>query len=336
MQIIITFLFFISFSSLAGLDAKYFQNGCSVFGENDTPKSYPGEMCLFLDDGTFVSAGEKGIRRFNRDQTVMWELEGYFHHQINLSEDKKRILALISETTLRGSLRERDDILVVLDIETGKPIYKKNAREILTNGVILPLTFGLTRIIQLTNSDIETSHFNSIYEIPVNERESKAAYLKSGNIIINSAGLGIFILSPDLSQTLYHKIYQDSFNNQIHDVQVTSSGEFILFNNIVYDTTTKNRYSAIDKFDPVANKTTFRYTSETKSFFFSPACGGVQELDGDYMFFSHIVNGGFLYSRKQKKLVQAVPGKNGNIFEIIPTQQIKMIDFKKFLENSRN
>jgi hypothetical protein len=292
-------------------------------------------MCLFLDDGTFISAGTNGIRRFNRDQTVMWEAPGRYHHQMNLSEDKKRILALTSETNLRGKIRERDDIIVIHDIESGKVLHKRLAREILTAGKVIPLEWMDNIFIRESKADIETSHFNSIYEIPENRAAHLAPYLKPGSVIINSVSLGIFILSSDLGQTLYHKVLSHSNGHHTHDVQVTASGEFIFFNNIVADNSVNYFYSAINKYNPLTDKITFQYNAEPKAMFFAAACGGVQEVSDDLLFFSHVVNGGFLYSRKQKKIIEATPGTNGNMLQLTSTQQIKLIDFRKFQENSR-
>lgn len=320
-------------SSFATWDKMHYQNGCTVFKVNFDVKVYPGSMCIFLDDGTFISASSNGIRRFKPDQTMLWEVPGFYHHQLNLSVDKKRILTLATDTIQREKHRERDDAFVVLDIETGRVLYRKSARDMITANKILPMRWRETPVLKESNADIETTHFNSIYEIPANS--GKASYLKAGNIIVNSVGLGIFILSPDLEKTLYHNVNKFSFNHRVHDVQVTASGEFLFFNNQVDDLKESYRYSAIHKYDPVTDRLTFEYTSQPKAFFFSPVCGGVQELDDDLLFFSHVLDGGFLYSRKQKKMISAIPGTNGNIFVQTPTQQIKMIDFSKFQENSK-
>ncbi len=111
----------------------------------------------------------------------------------------------------------------------------------------------------LVKADIETSHFNSIYEIPENKGGKKSRFLKAGNLIVNSTGIGIFILSPDLSEVLYEKSYSHSLRNEIHDVQVTPDGLFLIFNNTVNDPLTSYKYSAIQKFDPVSEKLIFDY-----------------------------------------------------------------------------
>ncbi len=323
-----------SFSAPAKQNPETFLSGCTVFNLQGEIKSFPGVFCQFLDDGTFISGGN-GLRRIGKNHTVMWEQPGIYHHQVNLSPDKKRILALSSEINLRGKLRERDDVMIIHDIETGKVLHRRLARDILTANKITPLHKKYPASAVAENGDLETSHFNTIYEIPDNAQKSKISYLRPGNILINSIVLGIFILTPDLQKTLYHKVISRAQRHQIHDVQVLKSGEFIFFNNQVSDPAEKNNYSAINKFDPVTNKITYEFTPKPKGFFFSSSGGGVQEIDEDQLFFSHYLIGGYLYSRKKNTLILTTPGTYGKLYDLKPTQQIKMVDIRKFRENSK-
>jgi hypothetical protein len=242
----------------------------------------------------------------------------------------------MTENTVRGKNIERDDVFVVQDLESGKIIHRMLAWNILSENKIVPLNWRDTKALKELKADLETSHFNSIYEIPVNEGEKKATYLKSGNIIVNSLMLGTFILSPDLKQTHFHRVIPNSLRHNIHDVQVTKDGEFLYFNNIVDDLEEKYFFSAIDRYDPVTNKLSFTYTSNPKAFFFSILGGGVQQVDDDLLFFSHVMEGGFLYSLKQNKVIFAAQGTNGNLYVQKGTLQIKMIDFRNFLKNHGN
>ncbi len=332
--IIFTLLMIITFPCFADWKLSHFQNGCTVYNFDREVKNFPGKMCIFLEDGSFVSAGQDSIKKFRADRTVVWELPGLFHHQLNLSHDKTRVLGLMSDITIRETRKEIDDIIVIINLDDGKVLYRRNARDILSSSKYFPIQSSGSPLVKSGKADLETSHFNSIYEIPENKGQGKAPFLKSGNIIINSHGIGIFILSHDLSKVLYEKSYSLSSNNGIHDVQVTSTGEFLIFNNFVQDPTTPYLYSAIQIFDPVSEKLTFDYPNgPDRALFFSVACGGVQILDNDHIFFSHLVNGGFIYSRKEKKIIYAIPGTNGDIQVNAPIQQLKLVDIRKFLEN---
>lgn len=309
------------------------QNGCALYDTKDFFKLFPGNICIFLNDGSFISAGTKAIRRISREEKILWEKEGHFHHQVNLTPDGKRLLTLTSEIVERNKRKERDDVIRIFDL-SGNELYRRSVIDLLPEVNLSPLDWSKAPETVALGAEIETSHVNSIYEIPANPQENKTAYMKSGNIIINSSRLGIFILSPDLRKILYHKQFPQSFFHALHDVQVGGDGNFLLFNNNV-PTDGFHRWSAIQKYDPVKEKITFEWTSLPKEMFYSPACGGVQEI-GKYIFFNHITNGGYVYSKKEKKVIGAVPGYNGNPKEVLPTQQLKFVDVSEFLKHHLN
>ncbi len=302
---------------------------CTLFKEKDV-LTYPGNFCVFNDDGSFLSGTHNGIRKIRADNSVEWEIERPIHHQVNLSPDKKRILTLSSTYKLKAGKTERDDVILILD-ENGKVLHEQSGTWLLGQTGLKPLYWPiLENNPGASKADIDVTHFNSIYEIPENTGAAQASYLAPGNIIINSSALGIFILAPDLKKLLYHT---KAGIWLIHDVQVTPDGEFIFFNNIVTgDKSAPNPYSSIDKYNPVTRMTTFRWTSEPKEVFYATTCGGVQEL-GDYIFFSHIVTGGYLYSKSRKMIVKTVPPGNSTPLKPKPVQQIKLLDVRKFLQN---
>jgi hypothetical protein len=51
------------------------------------------------------------------------------------------------------------------------------------------------------------------------------------------------------------------------------------------------------------NKIIFKFKSNPESTFYSWYCGGVQKLDEDTVLFSHLLTGTYLYSIKQKKII---------------------------------
>lgn len=300
----------------------WIQNGCTLFQYRKPPVSFPGNQCVFLPDGSFISATSHSLKRISPALAVLWELPGHFHHQLNLSPDRSRLLALSSEIISEEGKKYRGDVFLVISPE-GKILHRKTARSILEEKNV-PRLKGWPRNeeVQILNADEEISHFNSIYEIPENS-QSGNSWLKPGNIIVNGNGQGIFILSADLSAVLYYLDYPPSRWNNLHDVQVTEKGEFLIFNNMVFDS--GSVYSAVEKFDPLKKKLTWRFTAEPKEMFYSATCGGVQEL-GDLIFFSHVTVGGYVYSRTQKKIIRFFAGTNGNPRGGSPVQQLKFPD----------
>lgn len=308
------------------------QNGCTLFRRHEI-KSFPGERCIFLDDGKFVSSTKKEIRMFSPGKEILWEIKGHFHHQVNLSEDKQRILALSSDIVVRDEKKVRDDVVVILNLD-GKII----ARERIYPHLVSERTAKVRKMIQENPLDpevkYESSHFNSIYEIPENKYSKEIPWLQAGNIIINSTGIGVYVLTPNLKKIIHHKVFPFSFLHSIHDVQITPEGEYLIFNNKVTNSRGA-RISAIQKYNEPEDKLTLDFRASPQEIFYSPYCGGVQDL-GDVIFFSHVFNGGYLYSKGEKTIIQSFPGVNGDERESSPTQQLKLINGHSFLKNVSN
>ncbi len=323
-----------SFSIPSELQSPWIQNGCVLFQLRQEPKFYPGNKCIFLSDGSFLSASYTSLRRFSPALEVLWELPGHYHHQLNLSQDGSKILTLSSDIFSKDKKTFVEDIFLVISLD-GKLLHRRGALSVLSEKDV-PLLAGspINSKIVFLKAAGEISHFNSIYDIPHNLYQNKYAWMKEGNVIVNGNGHGIFILSPDLSRVLYYLDYPHSMSlslgslmlkSNLHDVQVTPEGEFLVFNNRVNDAS--SFYSSVEKFDPVKNEITWRFTAFPKEMFFSPACGGVQEI-GDLIFFSHITAGGFAYSKKENAIVKFFPGNNGSVRGLNPTQQLKLPDPK--------
>ena len=291
------------------IEKLWVQNGCFLYTNKNDVKSYPGMFCVFMPDGSFLSANEQALKRISPTKEVLWEVAGHFHHQMNLSQDGLRIYALSSEV-------ERDDVLMILDLN-GKILRRVNTT-----------TFAKTVSREQLN---DTTHFNSFYEIPENAYSASVPWMKAGNLIVNGYKMGVFIFSPDLSQVLSHHFIPRQ--NQLHDVQVTPDGEFLFFNNWA-QSEDGNRFSAIQKYDPVTKKISTLFKASPKEMFYSPAGGGVQEF-GDLIFFNHVSAGGFLWSVPEQKLIYALPGVNGNRGQLGSIQQLKLVDVEEFFKNSR-
>ena len=179
----------------------------------------------------------------------------------------------------------------------------------------------------------EETHFNSIYEIPANTLEAKLPWMKRGNIIINSLQAGIFVVTPDLSTVLKHmRLDHISGNHTVHDVQVTPEGHFLLFNNIVAGRQGP-AMSAIQKVDPVSGRVIFEFTALPHGMFYSAGGGGVQELP-DVIFFNHTTTGGYVYSKKTKKIIRTMPRLKAGPQGIQWIQEMKLIDASGFLKHT--
>ena len=99
-------------------------------------------------------------------------------------------------------------------------------------------------VLKALKADSESSHFNSFYEIPENDLSAKVDWLKPGNLIVNSLVLGVLVFDTTLSKVLHRFVHKGSHWHSVHDVQVTSSGEILLFNNHVAE----NGYRGFQQF----------------------------------------------------------------------------------------
>jgi hypothetical protein len=293
-------------------------NSCNIFNLNgELKKSFPGQFCQFFDDGTYISA-DSNMKLLNSRNEIKWQINGPFHHQVNLSPDGKRILAL---ATLYESNKTqlRYDRFLVLDLN-GKVLQEQNSLELL-------------KLIKIKHqySDQEITHFNSFYEIPEITIKDAPDFIKAGNYILNSYKLGLFVLSSDMSKVLFHKMLDQSEEHQIHDAQILPSGNLIYFNNMSKNEMSNNNFSSIQEISLNNLKVEFEYTSEPKQMFFSRHCGGIQVLDEDKLLFSHMLTGTYIYSKKSKSIVSNIYQTHFVNNRFYPAQQVKAVKLKRFL-----
>lgn len=296
-------------------------------------KSFPGDFCLFLNNGSFVSASIDGLTLFDKESRKIWRLQGHFHHQMSFTLDNKFILALSSYFE-DGQNRVRRDRLLKIDLE-GHIVSESKSAWLFSEVKFDFPEWSFRKPIDGQIVPFERSHFNSIYEIPENLKSTKFNYLAKGGIVVNSVSAGVFILSSDLKKVLAHWIFKHSKGHHVHDVQVTKEGQLIYFNNKNADDE-KGPYSSIEVWDPTSEKIFWKYTSDPKQFFYSAAAGAVQVLDNDTLFFNDHERGAFFVKKKSKKLISS---NQYLFFEQITApspmklQMIKALNLKSFLEN---
>jgi hypothetical protein len=341
MQIRFFVLIVLAFSfSIHAQEWKKFHlvNGCRVYTMSGfMQRAFPGSICIFLDNGNLVSASDNAIRMINPKNEIVWEQKGHFHHQVNLSSDKSKILALSSE--INNGLRE--DTFYILDFN-GKIVSFQKASELYKFAGLKPLNWGMQPLtLNGVSTSQEFSHFNSIYDVPRLTGKNLPAWLKEGNIVVNSTHSGIFVLSPDMTLLLHHILLPGSTYHRVHDVQVKSNGNFLLFNNLVaigpptpYFLTgprPTNHHSAIQEIHPTSLKVVQEFSANPKTLFYSWICGSVQELDSDTWLITHFLSGTYIYSKSKKDFVASIPGTHADNQRFSPVQQVKAQDLSKFM-----
>jgi hypothetical protein len=312
-------------------------NGCRLFSlTGDLVTAFPGTICVFLPDGAFVSATETHLRYFSKDDEIRWELPGNFHHQINLSADGKRILAL-SSALVAG---EREDKFLVVDL-AGRVLHAQTALPLLTAAKLSRLHLSMAVKVPGMDATTEISHFNSIYEIPPRATAGGPAYLRPGNVVVNSTNLGIFVLTPDLQTLLHHSQFPSSRRHQVHDVQVTRRGTYLFFNNLVDSGQPQyhpisgpvlpEHWSAVEELDPRTLAPVHRFEGKSRLLFYSPISSNVQEVTDDVWLFTHVITGTYLYSKSRRDVFLSIPGTHYNARGYTQAQQVRAENLTDFL-----
>lgn len=318
----------------AQLKEMHLIQGCSILDTKGSMlANLPGRICLFFPNGNFVSASDRAMRLFTSDNQLVWEIKGHFHHQVNFSNDRQRILALTSQTIIRNDKPTRIDKFIVVSL-AGEILFEQTSdvllQEVNEKFLELPLTPWVT---EATGAREEISHMNSFYEIPKLSGQPRHPAIQTGNYIINGYVQGLFIMSPDLKKVLHHSLLPTSLWHHTHDLQVTKNGNILFFNNITSESKGAHTFSAIQEYDILKKKLVFDFTASPKAMFYSKACGGVQELDDDHILFSDNYNGTFIYSRSQKEMVASYRHTHFLNGAFTPNQQVKAEDLTLFLKS---
>ncbi len=326
MKSLFVFILLLSASHLPAItwDETYLVSACRIYkGSGLKLREFPGQICVFMDDGKFLSATSDKLRLFGVRSEVIWEIDGHFHHQVNLSPDGKRILTLSSEVDGKS----RTDKFMIISLE-GKILAERNASDVL-KGKKLTLNWP---VMDTALSDkgilLENSHFNSIYEVPL--QTNKKSQFQQGQIVVNGLVQGIFVLSPDMKNIIRHVIYQGSKNHSLHDVQVTGTGNFLVFNN---EKKGDHSHTTIDEFDPSSQKIIYQFKADPPEVFYSKNAGGVQEIGTDHLIVSSHLSGTYLINRKTNKVENLNRNTHMDTFKFIPVQQVKAQNLSRFLSH---
>jgi hypothetical protein len=312
---------------------------CSIFDMKGVNlKNLPGDICVFLDDGSFLSATKSKLRMYNKLGTIVWEMPGHFHHQVNLSLDKQHILAMGSESLKEGEENFRYDQFLVIGLD-GKIKHKENIKKYLTDPKLdlKSQTINDPAIFKEWGYNKEKTHCNSFYEVPKLSLAGSRP-MEQGDLVINCLNLGVFIVSKDLKSLKLLRYLKASWRHQTHDVQITQNGHALVFNNIVMTDTALGRhrsFSAVQIIDLESEKIQYEFKANPEELFFSPVRGGAQELGEDLLVISPGTNGSYIYSRNQKKVVLALPWTHwGTNFRPLGRQQAKVYDLRSFLSHA--
>ncbi len=316
----------------AAESAKQIHNviGCEIYSvDKKLLRKFPGEMCLFKEDGSVVSGQDEQLVYYNRHGDVVWSKKLKPHHQLNFSLSGQEILVIGSEA-IAGV---RFDVLQLVNLKG--EVEKRFALQAAQKQFLLKrwtdsvkrkhtIIWGRGRF---KDSKLEVTHVNSFYEIPDNSLEKKIPAFKQGNYIVNDVSLMlVFVLSRDLKQVLWQDHIREVDWTMLHDVQVLKNGNLLF-----YDNGTKEfPQSALAEHDLRTGKDVWKYQRQPRGTFYSPRLGGIQILENGNILFTDItVSPRSIEIDRDGREVWSMDSPVGSYL-----QQAKRLDLSMFLQRN--
>lgn len=344
------FIFLLLFYSSRLLASQSYVINCDIYNEKqELIRKFPGRMCQFFEDGSFLSAVQDKLVYYDKFLTKVWSKDLYPHHQFNMSLDEKKILVIGSEivelkadSKLKESTWIRSDVLYVMSrdgkilnqfnlYENRSQFDKKSWKSAMDRK--FPIVWDLSLY---KKAKWEVTHTNSFHEIPDNKIAIKIPAFKKGNFLVNDISLmQSFVLSSDLKTVLWQDQIIHSDWTMFHDVQVVENSENIIF----YDNGTPLRpETRLVEYNLVKNDISWQYPKELTTSFYSKKMGGLQLLEnGDFLYNDLTKSAEFFeVNRKGEKVKSFLLGHKYSLdLDKNPFQQVKKMDLSKFLENQR-
>ncbi len=290
-------------------------------------RKFPGVLCAYLPNGDFFSASPGGLRAFDKEKKLKWEIPGYFHHSLEFNHDRTRLLALSSNIYEENGVRYREDVAMVVSL-AGEVLHRVGTRELLkAGGGELHDTIMVPHIQKQTGAVKEISHFNSFHEIPTSLKRPHPVW-GMARYVVNGAGHGTYLVDEQLKQVALRFVADPQYHG-VHDAQITSEGHLLIFNNQVREGT--QLYSAVQEYDLRTKRLRREVTGEPRGLFFSRYAGGVQRLDEDRWLFSDNLHGVYVWSHRQKKLLVIRRELHRLDGRDIAVQHVRNVDVSEFL-----
>ncbi len=334
---------------------KYFYSfACQITDLNGKlVKRFPGGLCTHFNNGITISSTQETLIKYGPDGNLVWIKYVNGHHNLK-KLDENHFLLLTSSINDYKNRRTRFDRISLFNLDGEEEKFFdffEHWKEILSlarNKNFLEKPFPT---FQSPSSHLpaeikknfkptffEFSHANSIYRISKNKLSVKIPAFEEGNFLVNVNGLQFtFILSKDFKSILWSIPYPEPNGDNLHDVQIDQSGEFLIFYNNYFTKTS----SAIEKYDPISKKRTVLFKANEEFNFFGETQGGVQEIEDRQLLISQFnpKSGGkiFIVGKDGKVIWQMIPTKQGTTGDspLDGLQEIKKIELNQFFKNQK-
>lgn len=242
--------------------------GCNIYDLNGKViAGFPGEECVFFDDGSFVTYDSKNrvLQRYDKNLSRVWSLNTHVHHGIHLTSAGD---LLVNSSVINNMVRY-DVLLLISPDGVIKQSYsfEKHLEEIKTNFPHVKKYFKPYKADwdKNLNFNSEYTHLAASYEV----KKEIRGFAPKGSILLtfNSLGRGAYVLDRYFSKLIsYRKLPPKIF----HDVQRYSETEIVYFVN-----SSQEDKAHVEIFDVVQNKVTRKIEKD----FFAYFAGAVQMVD---------------------------------------------------------
>jgi uncharacterized membrane protein len=283
--------------------------GCKVFDSNFNVVRVLASVriCLATPDGGFISANynkKQNITRVGPDGSIIWQTEGYYHHQIK-QLNSNYIIALYSEIKKINSDLVKFDGVRKINYTTGKiekefSLYKtfyitKTKNEWINDYYA---TSAFYRISFIDEFHYEYSHLNAIS-------------VQKNMITVSSSGSLTFKVDFDLNFISFISTNEyipllNAKNEPIsselllkHDFHYLADDSILFFKNSNTSGKEKNLTYKIFEFKPDGR--VFEFPKNEADFELSPHSGGVEKIGSNYLL-------GFPVADGQNSVVGLVSG----------------------------
>ncbi len=246
-----------------------------------------------LDDGSLLAIYEYiGIVRLGRDGDLMWEHQGWNHHDLDIDEQGRvyvlgRDISDVGESSRDGArpvpggrrIRGRwvyDENITILGTD-GETLKHISLVSCLESSRFAPL---LDEIAQF-NSEMPNDllHANTLRILDGSCAHLSPAF-KKGNILTSFRNIStIAVIDPDQETVVW--AVKGAWRQQ-HDPWLLPSGTMLLFDNYATDlgTPISAAESRVVEFNPLTLEVIWEYRGSSEEPFFSSLMGTVQRLPG--------------------------------------------------------
>ena len=206
------------------------QPDISKLGSEKISKSNLRYIHPILYKKDLITLAEGNLYRFNANSSIVWQLNGAFHHSLELDSDKYIwVCGTIKSIELEQNIKSNpikehifNDAIFKIDPLVGKVIYKKSIYDILISNGYKGLLFGKGPI----NEDI--IHINDIQPAP-----KTTEYWQKGDLLISLRHLSTILLyRPSINKVVWLKSGPWNFQ---HDCDFVGDHKIGIFGNDVVD-----------------------------------------------------------------------------------------------------